>query len=427
MDNFLFQKLTESELGQYLKDIDLALEFHIKWLSEINRVLICRTEPDIIQEDLLLNNDEYFSRWYRSVDEHELLYMSAFLRLGVIHDEAVDMAQDLLIKAQKQHAISLHDYDSFIELTSELRRHIDLVKSKIKNDLKIVAKIMGKVFENAEEGVMITDNESSILNVNQSFVRVTGYEKVEAIGQKPSFLHSGKQDSIFYTQLWDSLLRDNRWQGEIWNRRKNGETYPEWLSITAVLDDDGIVSHYIGIFSEVSTEIEGNERLYHLAHYDSLCDLPNRVLFYDRLKQSLARAKRGNTELAVLFLDLDGFKEINDQYGHDAGDNILQQVSARIQHAVRESDTFARIGGDEFTIILTEIGSTKDVEITADKLVSLIYKPFQLNGVEVTISASIGISIYPHDSMDMNTLVKKADIAMYNAKKGGKNKYYFYS
>jgi len=426
VDYSLFQKLTESELDNYLSEIDLALEFHIKWLSELNRALICHTGSDLYQVQNILTNDDHFNRWYHGIRDEDLLDTSVFKTLGNIYSEMLKRGSALLSSAGQKNGICASDYDAFISLTSELRHKVNIFKSKIKSDLKLVAKLMGKVFENAEEGVMITDSESHILNVNQAFVNVTQYSKDEVLGKTPSFLHSGNQDKGFYERMWDVLLREGRWQGEIWNRRKNNEIYPEWLSITSVQDDNGDTSHYIGIFSDVSTESESDERLYHLAHYDSLCNLPNRLLFYDRLRQSLSRSKRTDQKLAVMFMDLDGFKNVNDEYGHSIGDELLQKVSERVVATLRESDTIARIGGDEFTLILTDIENIESVGNIAMKILSTIQKDYSLHGNKFNISASIGISLSPDNGDDINLLVKQADIAMYRAKKEGKNRFRFY-
>lgn len=426
MDLSLFQKLTESELDNYLNEIDLVVEFHIKWLSELNRALICHTVTERQQIQNILTTDEYFNRWYHSVQDEELLDMSAFKALGVIHSEMLKLASSLLAQSERQEYICVSDYDRFTLLTHELRSQIAEFKNKIRANLQLVAKLMGKVFENAEEGVMITDANSNILNVNQAFVKVTQYTKEEVLGKKPSILHSGNHDKGFYERMWSVLLREKRWQGEVWNSRKDREIYPEWLSITAVLDDNGDTTHYIGIFSDVSVKNEGDERLYHLAHYDCLCNLPNRMLFYDRLRQSLSRSKRSNQKIAVMFMDLDGFKQVNDEFGHGVGDELLQQVSQRVTAVLRESDTLARIGGDEFTIIINDIDRAESIDAIANKILATIKDTYFLNGHEFSVSASIGISLFPDNSEDVNTLVKHADIAMYKAKKEGKNRFKYF-
>ncbi len=426
MDLSLFQKLSESELDNYLNEIDLVVEFHIKWLSELNRALVCHTVTDRQQIQNILMTDDHFSRWYHGIQDKELLEMPAFKVLGIIHTEMLKLASGLLAQVGREENIGVSEYDGFTLLTHELRSQIAELKNKIRANLQLVAKLMGKVFENAEEGVMITDANSYILNVNQAFVKVTQYTKEEVLGKKPSILHSGNHDKGFYERMWDILLREKRWQGEVWNSRKNNEIYPEWLSITAVLDDNGDTSHYIGIFSDVSVKNEGDERLYHLAHYDSLCNLPNRMLFYDRLRQSLSRSKRSNQKIAVMFMDLDGFKQVNDEYGHGVGDELLQQVSQRVTAVLRESDTLARIGGDEFTIIINDVDKTETIDMIANKILAAIKEDYFLHEQAFSVSASIGISLFPDNSEDVNTLVKHADIAMYKAKNEGKNRFKFF-
>ncbi len=422
----LFQKLTESELDNCINEIDLVVEFHINWLSELNRAIICHTVSERQQIKNILITDEYFNRWYHGVQDKELIEMPAFKLLGDIHGEMLKLASSLLAHASREEDICVDEYDRFILLTHELRAQITELKNRIKENLQLVAKLMGKVFENAEEGVMITNADSYILNVNQAFTNVTQYTKEDVLGKKPSILHSGTHDKGFYERMWDVLLREKRWQGEVWNKRKNREVYPAWLSITAVLNNNGDTSHYIGIFSDVSVKNEGDERLYHLAHYDSLCDLPNRMLFYDRLRQSVSRAKRNEQKIAVMFMDLDGFKQVNDEYGHGVGDELLQQVSKRVTAVLRESDTLARIGGDEFTIIINDVDRVESIDAIAIKILAVIQEDYSLHDLEFNVSASLGISLFPDNSEDMNTLVNHADIAMYNAKKEGKNCFKYY-
>lgn len=427
MDYSLFQKLTESELDKYINEIDIILEFHVKWLSEVSRALICTTDTDLQQVQLTLYNDKYFDRWYNNMQESDLIEMPEFKVLDNLHLEMLDLGKKLVTSASEKQIIATSDYDKFTSVASELRHMINGVKGKIKFDLKLVAKLMGKVFENAEECVMITDVNSIILNVNQAFVKVTQYSKKEVVGKKPSILHSGNHDKHFYERMWRVLLRDHRWQGEIWNKRKNNDIYPECLTITAVMDDNGTISHFIGIFTDVSVvNGSGDDRLYHLAHYDSLCDLPNRMLFYDRLRQALSRSKRSNHKIAVMFMDLDGFKGVNDEFGHSVGDELLQQVSKRVVTTLRESDTIARIGGDEFTLIINDINDKETIAKIANKILFTLRETYCLHGNEFNISASIGVSIYPDDSEDIDMLVKQSDIAMYKAKNEGKNRFKFF-
>lgn len=418
----LFQKLTESELNNYLGEIDKVLEFHIKWLSEVNRLLIFPLKNT--KNNLLIHED--FKRWYSSVNYEGMLESDALTRLNTTYDAMMNISKTLLESVNSGSSVSDTDYDAFLQFTKDFRKQLNTLKRKIRSDLKLMAILMGKIFENAEEGVMITDVKSQILNVNNAFEKVTQYRREDVFGLTPAFLHSGSHDKGFYERMWAVILREGRWQGEIWNRRKNNDIYPEWLSIMAVYDEDGKVTHYIGIFSDVSTENEGNERLYHLAHYDSLCDLPNRMLFYDRLRQAISRSKRSEQRIAVMFMDLDGFKKINDKFGHCVGDELLQQVSKRIVGMLRETDTIARVGGDEFTFIINDIDSLTSINTIATKVLATIKEPYSLHGNTFNISASIGVSLLADNSDDIGLIVKQADIAMYKAKKLGGNKFVFY-
>lgn len=427
MNRDLFQQLTQSELEKYTGELELAVENHAKWLSRVNRTLICSLPGD--SSDLSENPHHlcHFGRWYHNIDDPGLVADETFRHLGDVHKSMHMAAKHLLLKKQGQEPINPSEYDDLIGLSEELRFLITALRREFNHNLNLTAKLMGKVFENAGEGVVITAPDTRIISVNKAFTEVTGYSAEEAIGMTPSMLQSGKQDKSFYLRMWEALERDGQWQGEIWNANKNGEIYLEWLSVTAVRDDEGNLSHYIGIFSDITSEKENEERLAHLAHYDQLTNLPNRILFDDRLKQTLALARRTRSRLAVMFLDLDGFKGINDTLGHDAGDELLKQVAHRLSECLRSSDTVARFGGDEFTILLPEIDSRESVTRVATKITDAIAKPYDIDGNEAHVTTSIGISLYPSDGQQPHTLIKKADNAMYQAKRHGKNHHEFYS
>jgi len=426
MDLSLFQRLTASELDQYLSEIDLALEYHNRWLAAVNRALVCRTAEDIqhFGQDLL--HHCYFGRWYASVEQPDLVREPAYLAIGKIHAQLHQQVHTLISKVKQGEAVPLADYEQFATVNKSFRQAVGDLKGTIKHDLRLIATLMGKIFENAEEGVIITDKDAIILNVNPAFCKVTGYSRNEVLGQNPRLLHSGRQDPSFYTTLWQELLAGNRWEGEIWNRRKDGKIYPEWLSITAVMDDAGEVTHYIAIFSDISSQKESEERLYYLAHYDSLSKLPNRLAFHDRLNQAISRAKRNHKEVAVMFLDLDGFKQVNDRMGHNAGDQVIREVALRLGAAMRETDTIARFGGDEFTVLLAEVEAHTGIEIAAQKIIEAVAEPIHIENSDAQVTVSVGISLYPQDSDDIDTLIRQADMAMYAAKESGKNKYLFY-
>lgn len=282
--------------------------------------------------------------------------------------------------------------------------------------------LLAQAFETTPEGIFITDQDGRILLANRAFGEITGYSMDEVIGKEASLFHCDQRDAEFYRQMWQSLTLTGAWQGEIWNRRKDGEVYPEWVTISTVKDEKGRISNYIGIFADISTRKQTEERLRFLATHDPLTNLPNRELFRDRLEQALARARRakfsqpGRWKLAVFLLDLDNFKEINDTFGHAWGDQVLREVANRLQSCVRKSDTISRLGGDEFTILLEGITNKESCSLVANKILNTISQPLELGGQVFRLSASIGISICPDHGEDNETLVKHADVAMYRAK-----------
>ncbi|MBF0368496.1 MAG: EAL domain-containing protein [Magnetococcales bacterium] len=343
---------------------------------------------------------------------------------GILHDiserkatlAALQDAHDKLeVRVQKRTR-------ALMESTTRLEGEI-LERKRGEAKLRLLA----KVFENTSEGILITDAQSHILDVNQAFTEITGYARSEAIGNTPRLTKSDRHDAEFYQEMWGTLLASGRWSGEIWDRRKDGSLYPKKLSINAVHDNDGLTSHYVGVFSDISQLKQTEERLERLAYYDALTGLPNRVLFKDRLNQECLQARRTGHRVAVMFLDLDRFKYVNDTLGHAFGDRLLVDVGNRLMGCVRESDTVARLGGDEFTIILGDCGSEERVGKVSEKILEAIQKQFVLDGKELFIGVSIGIGIYPDNGEDFDTLTKNADAAMYRAKESGRNTYRFFS
>ncbi len=282
-----------------------------------------------------------------------------------------------------------------------------------------------------QEGITITDPQGVVLKVNHAFTAITGYSQQESVGKHMSFLKSGRQDKAFYTDLWDKLIETGRFEGEIWNRRKNGETFPEWITITAVKDKNGAVTHYVGIFSDITAKKATEEEIKNLAFYDPLTTLPNRRLLLDRVQQEILETKRYGQHGVVIFLDLDRFKILNDSLGHHVGDELLVQVSNRLKSVLREGDTASRLGGDEFVILLPNQGhsvedATDKAIFVAEKVRVLLNKPYLLNNNEHTFSCSLGIAIFPEDSDEANGILQKADTAMYLSKEKGKNCISFY-
>ncbi len=288
-------------------------------------------------------------------------------------------------------------------------------------------RLLASVFESTVEGIVITDLDGTIEEVNPGFTAITGYSAQEAIGKNPSILKSNHHDAEFYRNMWDAIAQTGHWSGEIWNRRKNGESYPERLSISSVTDYMGNVSHYISVFYDISDIKRGEEQLQHQAYHDALTGLPNRLLYIDRLETSLPRARRHNTQAAVLVLDLDNFKNINDSLGHNIGDLFLQEVAKILEKTLREEDTVARIGGDEFAILLLSKECQWDACEVSKRILSIFSKPVHIKGQDLFASFSIGISLFPTDGTDAETLLKNSELAMYRAKAQGKNSYYLYT
>ncbi|MET0022846.1 MAG: two-component regulator propeller domain-containing protein [Sedimenticola sp.] len=283
------------------------------------------------------------------------------------------------------------------------------------------------VFQSTSEAIIITDTNHRIFQVNTAFCDMSGFSETEAIGNTPKLWRSNYHDDEFYLKMFKDLDSKGHWQGEIWNRRKNGSIFPVWESITVVRNERGEVEQYIAICSDISEKVHAEERIRYLAHYDVLTDLPNRSMFVDRFTQSLGRAKRESDMVALMFMDLDKFKEVNDTLGHYQGDVLLQQVAKRLKQQVRESDTISRLGGDEFTVIIEGLEAQHHIEKIAKKIIHTIGQPFVLDVHEVQIGISIGISVFPNDGNDVQKLIDQADIAMYKAKENGRNQFRFYS
>jgi len=287
-------------------------------------------------------------------------------------------------------------------------------------------RLHASVFDNAWEGILITDKNNRIITVNHAFTEITGYGQSELIGEDPGILASGRQDKNFYQSMWQSINETGRWRGEVWNRKKNGDYYAEILTISAIKDEQGEVVNYLGLFADI-TEIKNTERqLEDLAHYDALTQLANRTLLSDRLGQALAQARRRDTLLAVCFLDLDNFKPINDSYGHDVGDKLLIEVAKRLNAVVRSGDTVARMGGDEFVLLITNIDDIEELAPVLTRINQKIAEEISLDSHIFSVSASIGVAIYPLDNVDADTLIRHADLSMYEAKQAGRDCYHVF-
>ena len=307
-----------------------------------------------------------------------------------------------------------YEFSSFIRDISERKR--------AEEGLRVTA----SVFKSSQEAILITDADNIIVDVNPAFTQITGYSHNEVVGKNPGILSSGRQSKEFYEKMWKSLQVKKRWRGEIWNKRKNGDIFPEQLSITCISDDHDKIIRHVAVFSDISKAKEHEAQLNHAAHFDALTGIPNRVLLADRMKQAIAQTSREQNMMAICYLDLDGFKPINDVMGHKAGDQVLIEIANRIGNTIRGGDTVARLGGDEFVILLLGQEKGEESVATVERLLLAISQPIDIYGQTCSVSASIGVSIYPLDEEDPDTLLRHADQAMYVAKQSGKNRFYIY-
>jgi diguanylate cyclase (GGDEF)-like protein/PAS domain S-box-containing protein len=283
------------------------------------------------------------------------------------------------------------------------------------------AQLAATVFQQSREGIIIADASHNMVMVNPAFSAITGYSEAEALGRNPRMLSAGVHDADFYRAMWDALEGQGFWHGEVWNRRRDGTLYAESLSITRVIGTDGKVQSYVSIFSDITDQKRAAEQIQKLAHYDVLTGLPNRALLIDRASQALSLARRSQTPVALMYLDLDHFKAINDTLGHRVGDLLLVAVSERLQAAVREHDTVSRQGGDEFVVVLPGTAAEGAAHV-AEKMRQMLSEPFTIEGQELRVTTSIGIAMFPDDAADFDMLARAADAAMYRAKQQGRDR-----
>lgn len=302
---------------------------------------------------------------------------------------------------------------TYVDISERRQREVEL-------------RLASAVFNIADEAMVVTSPKNEIISVNPAFTIVTGYAPEEAIGRNPNMLSAKTHSKAFYQALWTQLVESGSWSGEVLNRKKSGEVYVEWLSIKRVLDDKGQLTHHVAVFSDITARKAAEGRIRHLAMHDALTDLPNRTLLTERIEQAIVRARRDKSRLGLLYFDLDQFKPINDSLGHEVGDLLLKAVTRRVLDCVRESDTVARVGGDEFVVLLPALAEERDALMVAEKIRAALNQPFQVAGNTLNISTSIGLAIYPEHGDDEQTLTRNADAAMYQAKTQGRNRVVVY-
>ncbi|MDD2338088.1 MAG: diguanylate cyclase [Geobacteraceae bacterium] len=304
-----------------------------------------------------------------------------------------------------------------VRLVEDRERALDELRAAVEMLMQAKA-----VYENSSEGIMVVDHDNHIVSVNPAFESITGYSAEDVNGVNPKILSSGRQPAEFYAEMWRSLTEAGTWRGELWNRHKDGHVYALSMGIDTVLHEDGRLKQRVCIFTDITEKKLVEQRIEHMAQHDALTNLPNRALFADRLQHTMAIAKRNQSHFGLLNIDLDHFKAVNDSLGHAAGDTLLQMVAKRMCNCVRESDTVARMGGDEFAALLTSLHSRQDALLVAEKLRAALEAPFELEGQQLNISCSIGVSFYPEDGSSEDVLTQRADQAMYLAKSSGRNR-----
>lgn len=398
------------ELAQFLKR--RVKELHVAANGEEGLALFKEHRPDIVITDILMPvmNGLDMSRAIKKINPDVPIIVTTAFNDPDFFLRAIDLG-----------------VSKYVLKPIEIRRFVDSIQEvawllRAQRELRISA----TVFNASAEAIVITDENNLIITTNPAFSLITGYSNDEVIGKNPKLLSSGRQDREFYAKMWGELQSSHKWQGEIWNRRKNGEIYPEWLTLSLVADKNNAALYHVAIFSDMTLRKSAEQHLYHLAHYDPLTNLPNRTLLKDRLYQAIAQAARSEDGLALLFIDLDRFKYVNDTFGHLVGDLLLQEVGRCLKSCVRSSDTVSRLGGDEFVILLPQVADCEGVVKVAKQILTHLTTAFTLNDHEIHIGGSIGIAMYPDNGDSVEALMKAADSAMYSVKEAGRNNFQFF-
>lgn len=370
------------------------------------------------------NKDEVINqRFSKFTDEtHETLkgLFVIFLKEKQIFDERIK------IKKKNGEILIASFTGNISSVNGTIKTHCVFKDITLEEKIQKKLKLSDIVFENTTEGIIITNEKTEIISINNAFTKITGYEFEEVKNKNPKILQSGKHNKDFYKNLWENLLKNDSYKCEIWNRKKNGEIYPEWLNISVVKDTEGNILNYVALFSDISKIKDSSAKIEFLAHHDPLTNLPNRLLLKARLNKSIEKANELQQRLAIFFIDIDNFKIINDTYGHSIGDNIINLVANRLSKNIRKNDTISRIGGDEFIIVIEDILEISDIESIAKKILFDFKEPIKMEEYLFDVTISIGISIFPNNGLDVEDLIKHADTAMYSAKNAGKNQFHFY-
>lgn len=412
IDDSLLQLFGATPVPMVLSRVDGSFEYVNTALLD----LLGYREDEIYNPDLLITHPDDF-------DLNEIIrkqlnldpFSPVITEKRYVHKSGKSLIVILTIVAQADHDNKIIRY---------IAQLVDITDRK-KTEEKL--KMASLVYNTSSEGMMVTDADGTVQDVNSSFSRITGYTKNDIVGKNANMLNSGVQDSEYYKSMWDHIESTGQWKGEIWNKKKNGEIYPGLISINSESFEDGTVNRRIALFTDL-TQMKANEELIHRqAYYDSITGLPNRNMYLGSLEQAMKKSDEEQLPLAVLLIDLDGFKEVNDLLGHDTGDQLLKNTASRLLKTLRDTDTVARLGGDEFAILMKGIQDTKIIDDVLDNILKELSEPFNIINEQIFISASIGVTLYPEDSVTASELLKNADQAMYAAKKQGRNCYFYFA
>ncbi len=395
------------------------------------------TPPDLILLDIMMPEMDGFETCRRLKADPQLkdipvVFITALHELGSevtgLELGALDyITKPIQVETARQRIRNLVERERLRQQVIQQRDQLEAdIRERLVTEEKL--KLAASVFASAHEGIAITNTLGDIIDVNQSFTRITGYQRDEVVGKNPRLLNSGRQSPEFYDLLWQEVQAKGHWCGEIWNRRKNGEVYAEMLNITTVQNAQGQPQNFVALFSDITALKEHEQELDHIAHHDVLTGMPNRSLLWDRLRQGMNQAQRRGQQLAVVFIDLDGFKVVNDTHGHEAGDQLLRTLASRMKQNLRDGDTLARFGGDEFVVVMVDLNDHAASTPLLQRLLEAAAQPVQVGDITLQVSASLGVTFYPQSNdMDAEDLLRQADQAMYQAKLAGKNRYQLFS
>lgn len=410
-----------------LQQIIGSLPARVFWKNRDSRFLGCNKlfahDAGFSRPEELIGKFDYELPWKDQAESYRtddvIIMTSGKAKLGYEEQQTTSDGDTIWLSTSK---VPLHN--SQHEIIGILGIYTEITERK---QAEFKLRLAASVFEHAGEGIVITSPEGKILDVNQSFCRITGFARDDVLGRNPRLLSSGRHDMAFFKELWEAITERGYWHGEIINRRKTGEEFTSMNTINVVRDSQGKILHYLSLMTDITTEKEHQRQLEHIAHYDALTGRPNRVLLADRLHQAMAQAHRRQEKLAVAYLDLDGFKTINDNHGHDVGDLVLKTVATRMKQALREGDTLARLGGDEFVAVLINLTGPEASEQLLLRLLEAAAEPARIGDLQLQVSTSIGVTFYPQaDDIEADQLLRQADQAMYQAKLAGKNRYHVF-